>query len=401
MNPLMPVADALAAILQHASAPPATGSRPLLDALGAVLAGDITAGIDVPAEDNSAMDGYALRAADAGRPLPVSQRIPAGTAPKPLAPGSAARIFTGAPVPEGADVVVMQEDCSEVDGLLHIESEVQAGDNIRPRGQDLTRGSTVLRAGRILRPQDLGLLASIGVATVEVYTPLKVAMVSTGDELVEPGEGEALRTGQLYNSNRYMLAALLRRLGMEVVDGGILPDDGPATGAAFERLAGEADCIISSGGVSVGEEDHVKAQVERLGELTLWRLAIKPGKPLAFGHVCGTPFIGLPGNPTSSFVTFCLVARPFLLKAQGAIELEPKVFPARAGFEVKRAGTRQEYLRVSLEREGDVLVARRFSNQSSGVLSSVCYSDALAVVPVGQTVREGDELEVLLLDSLT
>lgn len=399
MSPLLPVDTALASMLQQCPSLPEVENRSLAAALGRVLARDIAAVIDVPGCDNSAMDGYALRAADAGGVLPVSQRIPAGTSPQPLAPGTAARIFTGAPIPPGADAVVMQENCRDEAGKVRVTGDVVPGDHIRPRGQDLASGTTVLAAGRRLRPQDLGLLASVGTAAVPLYRRLRVAVVSTGDELVEPGEGAVLREGQLFNSNRYMLAALLERLGMEVVDGGILPDDGPATGAAFERLAGEADCIISSGGVSVGEEDHVRAQVERLGELSLWRLAIKPGKPLAFGRVGSTPFIGLPGNPTSSFVTFCLLARPFLLKAQGAGDWEPRLLPARAGFTVERPGTRQEYLRVSLEREGGNLVARRFANQSSGVLGSVCYSDALAVVPVGAVVVEGDLIDVVLLDS--
>lgn len=400
MTPLLPVDEALAAMLERAPAPPEPEFRPIMDTLGLVLARDVFAGIDVPAQDNSAMDGYALRAADAAAPLPVTQRIPAGSVPAPLAPGSAARIFTGAMIPDGADTVVMQEDCREEDGVLRVDVTPVPGDHVRPRGQDLAAGATVLRAGRILRPQDLGLLASVGAAEVEVRRPLRVAVVSTGDELVEPGSGVTPRAGQLYNSNRYMLGALLRRLGVEVVDGGILPDDGPATAAAFERLAGQADCILSSGGVSVGEEDHVRAQVERLGALHLWRLAIKPGKPLAFGHVGDTPFIGLPGNPTSSFVTFCLLARPFLLKAQGAAECAPLAVPVRAEFTVARPGTRQEYLRVSLERDKGELVARRFDNQSSGVLSSVCYSDGLAVVPVGAVIRPGDAVDVLLLSAL-
>ncbi|MFV0276077.1 MAG: gephyrin-like molybdotransferase Glp [Parahaliea sp.] len=400
MSSLQPVKEALAHILSQTPPAPPAEQRELLQALGAILAEDVVAAIDVPTQDNSAMDGYALRAADAGAPLPVSQRIPAGVAAQPLAPGTAARIFTGAPIPPGADTVVMQERCREANGRVEISGRVERGDCIRRRGQDIGAGSTALGAGWRLQPQDLGLLASLGIARIGVHRPLAVAVVSTGDELVEPGAQAGLQPGQLFNSNRTMLAALLQRLGMRVIDGGILPDDGPATAAAFERLVGEADCIISSGGVSVGEEDHVKTEVERLGELSLWRLAIKPGKPLAFGRVGSTPFIGLPGNPTSSFVTFCLVARPFLLKFQGAEDFLPRAVPAVAGFRVQRPGSREDYVRVNLQREGGVLVARRFPNQSSGVLSSVCYSDALAVVPVGVTLEEGDPVDVLLLQSL-
>ena len=329
----------------------------------------------------------------------MSQRIAAGAVGETLRPGTAARIFTGAPVPAGANAVAMQENCELVDGEVTVKGEMRAADNIRSAGQDVAAGAVVLRAGRRLRPQDLGLLASVGVASVVVFRPLRVAVLSTGDELVEPGTG-GLRSGQLYNSNRFTLAGLLAKLGMEFIDGGIVPDNAQATANALTRAADMADCVITTGGVSVGEEDHVKAQVERLGRLDLWKLAIKPGKPLAFGAIDETPFIGLPGNPTSVFATFCLVARPFLLKLQGATDFAVQEVWAQAGFTVARAGARRDHLRVTLENEGARLVARRFANQSSGVLSSVSYSDALAIIPPGTVVEEGDEVQVLLLDLL-
>ena len=399
MSSLLPVAEALERVLARAAPAPPVLELPLIDALGAVLAEDVLSAVDVPGEDNSAMDGYALRVADAGRPLPVSQRIAAGAVGAPLRAGTCARIFTGAAIPPGADAVVMQENCSLEGELVRVTAAPAPGENIRPRGQDIAANTTVLPRGRVLRPQDMGLLASVGRARVPVYRPLRVAVLSTGDELVEPGAG-SLDRGQLYNSNRYTLAGLLRSLGMTFVDAGIVPDDPEATARALASAAATADCVISSGGVSVGEEDHVKAQVQRLGRLDLWRLAIKPGKPLAFGRIGATPFIGLPGNPTSVFVTFCLVARPFLRKMQGISEPDPPPVQARAAFAVHRPGTRQEYLRVTLVAAEQGLEARRFGNQSSGVLSSVSHSNALAVIPPGTTVAEGDSVQVLLLDLL-
>ena len=399
MSELLPVAEALARILAHAGPQPPVIEVPLLDALGRVLAESVVSPIDVPGADNSAMDGYALRLGDASQALPVSQRIPAGTVGSPLTRGTAARIFTGAAIPPGADAVVMQEDCSEVAGVVTVSGDVSAGQNIRPRGQDIAAGETTLNKGRVLRPQDLGLLASVGCAKVKVFRPLRVAALSTGDELVEPGNSQ-LAEGEIYNSNRYTLAGLLRNLNMEMIDCGIVADNPEATSRALRDAASRADCVITTGGVSVGEEDHVKSQVEQLGHLRLWKLAIKPGKPLAFGSIGETPFIGLPGNPTSVFVTFCLIARPFLLKLQGAVEADPPRLEARAAFSVEKPGIRQDYLRVTLENTEQGLQALIFPNQSSGVLSSVSHSNALAVVPPGTTVFKGDKVEILLLDSL-
>jgi molybdopterin molybdotransferase len=400
LSGLIPVEEALEKVLASATGDRNVVRRPLLDALGLVLAEDIVSSIAVPLNDNSAMDGYALRAADAGRPLPVSQRIPAGSIGSSLEPGTAARIFTGAAIPAGADAVVMQENCEAADGEVKIHGSVAAGQNIRPRGQDIREGETVLLAGRILSPQDLGLLASIGTSEVAVFEPLRVVIMSTGDELLEPGSGP-LRSGQLYNSNRYTLAALLRNMRFEVIDGGIIPDDATATAEALRRAADSADCVITSGGVSVGEEDHVKSQVEQLGRLDLWKLAIKPGKPLAFGSIDETPFIGLPGNPTSVFVTFCVIARPYLRKLQGVVEPDAPVLSARAAFSRPKPGTRQEYLRVQISNNEQGLVATAFDNQSSGVLSSVSRSNALAIIPIGVSISPGDSVDILMLDQLT
>lgn len=395
----MPLEEALTRILSSAKPSAEAEELSLISALGAVLAEDVVSNIDVPGDDNSAMDGYALRCNDLPGPLPISQRIAAGTVGEPLQVGTAARIFTGAPVPPGADAVVMQENCRVEGGLLSVAGEVTSHQNIRPRGQDIAAGAVALRVGRRLRPQDLGLLASVGIARVKVFRRLKVAVLSTGDELVEPGTAD-LCSGQLYNSNRYTIAGLLARLGLEFIDAGIIPDDPQATADALLQASRSADCVITSGGVSVGEEDHVKAQVERLGHIDVWKLAIKPGKPLAFGAIADTPFIGLPGNPTSVFATFCLVARPFLLKLQGASDCRVPELTVTAGFTSAKPGTRQDHIRVSLEPGDGGLVARRFANQSSGVLSSVSHSDALAVIPPGVVIKEGEDVQVLLLDLL-
>ena len=397
---MTPLEQALPLILADVEPLPAE-HRPgiLSEALGRVLAEDLFAPLAVPGDDNSAMDGYAVNSADGAGPLLVTQRITAGSCGSALSSGTAARIFTGAPIPAGADAVVIQENCVLEDQFVRLTKAVSCGENIRRRGQDIAEGELLFSAGRRLQAQDLGVVASLGFAAIPLRRRLKVAILSTGDELVEPGEGP-LRVGQIYNSNRYTLRGLLERLGIEVVDLGMVKDTEQATAQALQRAAEKADCVISSGGVSVGEADHVTAQVQKLGELRLWKLRIKPGKPLAFGQVGATPFFGLPGNPAAVFVTFCLVVRPWLLRRMGVTDETLLRLPASADFQIKRAGTREEYLRVRAVVENGQLLATPHHNQSSGVLSSVSRSNALAIVPPGRTIERGDRVEVLLLDQL-
>ncbi len=361
------------------------------DALGCVLAADITSGINVPPADNSAMDGYALRWQDWCGPeisLEISQRITAGTPPKPHVTGTAARIFTGAEIPAGADVVVMQEHCRTDGQSVLIESMPGVGGNIRPRGQDIRTGATVLNAGHRLRSQDLGLIASLGIARIEVKRRLKVAIISTGEELVEPGE--VAGPGQIYNSNRHMLIAMLAKWGFDVADFGVAKDDPDVIAEVMTQASREADVIITTGGVSVGEEDHVKAVVESLGHIDLWRVAIKPGKPFAFGDVQGAPFLGLPGNPVSTFVTALVIARPFLFDSQGVSHHEITPFRQVALFD-KKGSPRQEYLRSRSGPEGVEI----FTQQSSGVLYSTCWGDGMVVQKPGEDIRNGDYVDVI------
>ncbi len=363
----------------------------LLDAAGRTLANDIVAPIDVPPADNSAMDGYALRYADwvdSTTGIALSQRITAGSVPGELRPGTAARIFTGAELPAGADTVVMQEHCEGSDSEVRILKLPDHGANIRRRGQDISTGQKVLSAGQRLRPQDQGLAASLGIASIAVYRRLKVAVLSTGDELIEPGE-EA-RPGQIYNSNRYTMKAQLSAWGFEVMDLGVARDDPAVVREMMIRAAGQADVIVTSGGVSVGEEDHVKDVVESLGAIDLWRIAIKPGKPFAFGQVRGTPFIGLPGNPVSVLVTMLVVGRPYLFASQGISATAPKSVRHSALFN-RKGSMREDYLRVRATGDGLEL----FPNLSSGVLFSTTWGDGLVRQRVDTDIQEGDFVEYL------
>lgn len=388
-NPgLMPIDEALARLLDKATVTAGVESVAVESAVGRVLAESPIAAVDVPPADNSSMDGYAVCIADLDAEqetaLPVSARIPAGQAPGTLQPGTCARIFTGAEIPAGADAVVMQEQTRIEGDNVVFPAAVKPQANIRPKGQDIEQGAATLAQGTRLQPADLGVLASTGLAEVKVYKPLRVALLCTGDELVEPGQ--PLAAGQIYNSNRFILAGLVEKLGMQLVNLGQVRDTAEDTERALREAAQQADLIISTGGVSIGEEDHVKAEVEKLGSLDLWRIKIKPGKPLAYGQVQGVPFFGLPGNPASSLITFCLFARPYLLKMQGATLDKPLLMQLPAGFTRTRAIVRQEYLRARFE-DGRVLP---FANQSSGVLSSASWANGLAVVPPDTQVIEGD-----------
>jgi molybdopterin molybdotransferase len=359
--------------------------------LGRVLAADIVSAIDVPPADNSAMDGYALFSEDwqgPGHALEISQRITAGKPPEPLRKGTAARIFTGAETPEGANVVVMQEKTRTDGEYVWIEAMREPGGNIRPKGQDISTGSTALKTGHRLRAQDLGLIASLGIAHVEVRRRLRVAIISTGEELVEPGDD--LQPGQIYNSNRFMLLALLEQWGFEAVDYGITADDPVVISEVMTKASIDTDAIITTGGVSVGEEDYVKAVVESLGSIDLWRVAIKPGKPFAFGDVLGTPFLGLPGNPVSALVTALIIARPFLFDAQGVTHSEIVPLRQKAMFD-KKGSFRQEYLRVRMAADG----VEMFEKQSSGVLYSTSWGDALVVQKPDEDISQGGNVDVI------
>lgn len=397
MSALLPLEQALERLLAQAAAEPLVDSEVVVAAAaaGRVLAEALVSAIDLPPWPNSAMDGYALRLADwTGEPLAVSQQVFAGQAPGPLAPGSCARIFTGAPLPQGADTVEMQENVEVLaDGRVRFREPLREGRNVRPQGQEVRAGETLLEAGTLLGPVELGLIASIGAAQVAVRRRPRVALLSTGDELIEPGR--PLGAGQIYNSNRAFLAAALERLGCEVQDAGILPDDLARTRVQLAAL-GDTDLILSTGGVSVGEADCLGRVLREEGELTLWKLALKPGKPLTCGRYRGTPLIGLPGNPAATLVTFALLVRPYLLRRLGVARLEPLRFAVPAGFAWPKAGGRREFLRARLE-QGRALL---YPNQSSGVLRSAAWADGLVEVREGTTLAEGEAVTFIPLAGL-
>jgi molybdopterin molybdotransferase len=386
-QPLMPVEQALEQLLAMADSAPIEQVQTvrLGDGAGRVLAEDLFAELDLPPWPNSAMDGYALRLADwTGEPLRVSQKIFAGKAPAPLQAGTCARIFTGAPLPDGADCVEMQENARvEADQRVSFTEPLRAGQNVRPKGQETRAGDRVLAAGTRLGAIELGLIASLGHAQVRVRRKPQVAVLSTGDELVEPGQ--PLQPGQIYNSNRQMLCSALQGLGCEVVDAGILPDDLDETRARLAAL-GDVDLILSTGGVSVGEADFLGIALREEGQLALWKLAIKPGKPLTCGHFRGVPVIGLPGNPASTLVTFTLLARPYLLRRLGMQDVAPVQFQVPAGFAWPKPGNRREYLRGRMERGRAII----YPNQSSGVLLSAAWAQGLVEVRENCTLVEGD-----------
>lgn len=408
---MTPLDEALQHVLAQAQ-PLGVEHVDLFNADGRVLRADCISALQVPPQDNSAMDGYAVRAADitaAGVALAVSQRIPAGHVGEPLQPGTVARIFTGAPVPAGADAVLMQEDTQMLqDGTVRFNAVPRLGQNIRRSGEDIALNSTVLAQGMRLTPAAIGLAASIGMAQLPVGRKPRVALFSTGDELVLPGTvaPQDMRAGSIYNSNRYFLRALLQRLGCEVVDGGILPDNLEQTVRAIHRVAQDCDLVLSSAGVSVGEEDHVKPAVEQQGELNLWMIAMKPGKPFAYGKVFRNGkdasngvahFMGLPGNPVSSFITFLLLVRPFVLRLQGMGDVAPKSISVTAQFDWPKLEKRREFLRARHDGQGGLAL---FGNQGSGVLTSTVWGDGIIDNPPLTPIQPGDTVRFIPFSEL-
>ena len=403
---LMSADDALSFLIDSASVTAKTEAVSLDDSLGRILASDIHSTINVPGFDNSAMDGYTIalnnsQVAQENLSFKVVDRIAAGSTGKDLNSGSAARIFTGAPIPKGANTVVMQEECklSEDKSQITVARAINLNENIRPTGNDILKGNVILSSGKQIKPQDISLAASVGVGELVVFKKIKVGVFFTGDELVEPGN--PLSPGKIYNSNRYALVALLKQVGCDVVNLGNIEDKLDATCDALEALESQCDLIMTTGGVSVGEEDHVKPAVEKLGELNLWKIRMKPGKPLAYGKVKQTPFIGLPGNPVSSFVTFCIFSLPFIKKMQGNSNYESKILKVKTNFDCKRAKPRREYARVRIDYSTETPLANLFPKQGSDVMSSVVWADGIIEIPENTTFEAGTILNYYSMDELT
>ena len=406
-QPLLAMDEALDFLLNAVVINTNTHLVSLDNSLYQVLAQDVCSAINVPDFDNSAMDGYAINLKEdqvnisGGVNFEVTDRIPAGSIGNTLAPGCAARIFTGAPIPKGANTVIMQEECEVSEDGKSIETwrPLSINENIRPMGNDIQTGDVILRAGMQLKPQDVALAASVGVAELEVFKKLKVGVFFTGDELVEPGN--ALNMGEIFNSNRYALVALLKQLNCEVINLGNIKDNLDSTCKALETLASDCDLIMTTGGVSVGEEDHVKPAVEKLGKLSLWRIKMKPGKPLAFGNVGKAAFIGLPGNPVSAMVTFFLFARPFIKKMQGVSHYKNQTTQVQCDFDWRRPRPRREFVRVKLDHSTIPASANLYPKQGSDVLSSVVWADGLVEIPENSTFTQGEVLNYYSLTELT
>ncbi|MDA8981179.1 molybdopterin molybdotransferase MoeA [Candidatus Thioglobus sp.] len=403
---LMSADDALSFLIDSAIVTTMTEAVSLDDSLGRILASDIHSTINVPGFDNSAMDGYTIalndtQVAQENLSFNVVDRIAAGSTGNDLKIGNAARIFTGAPIPNGANTVVMQEECtlSEDKSKITVKRAINLNENIRPTGNDILKDNVILSSGRQIKPQDISLAASVGVGELVVFKKIKVGVFFTGDELVEPGN--PLTPGKIYNSNRYALVALLKQVGCDVINLGNIEDKLNATCEALEALESHCDLIMTTGGVSVGEEDHVKPAVEKLGELNLWKIRMKPGKPLAYGKVKQTPFIGLPGNPVSSFVTFCIFSLPFIKKMQGNSNYESKILKVKTNFDCKRAKPRREYARVRIDHSTETPLASLFPKQGSDVMSSVVWADGIVEIPENTTFETGTILNYYSMSELT
>lgn len=388
--------ETLYALLSDVQITTQTESIPVAEGLYRILAKDITSSVNVPPHDNSQMDGYALHSFDLehGSSFPVSQRIAAGEVGQELEHGTVARIFTGAPIPAGANQVVMQEDTEIIDDKVVIKVKANPGENIRKLGEDIQSGQVILKAGTRLRPQELGLISSIGIAQIEVFQPLKIATFTTGDELLEPGD--LPEEGKIYNANRYTLSGLIPQLGFELIDLGRVEDTLESTVAAMQQAASLADVVMTTGGVSVGEEDHIKPAIEQLGSLYTWKVKMKPGKPLAYGRLKTdkgvVPFFGLPGNPVSAFATFKLFARPYLMKMQGTTQIKTNPIWLEADFDWPHANFRRDFLRARIVNKRQESVVEIYPQQGSGVLMSTSWAEGFVVIPEDTVIAKGDKV---------